>query len=213
MTGVVINDRFWGKANHSLQNFFEQVKYVSLKWIHFFAIQNATNVIDIRDAAQLHDRQMRTENVLKLYGNSIVRIGYSYFKNMSDAEDILQDTLIQYLRKAPIFENEDHEKAWLLRVAINTCKNQLKYNKRRMSMELDEGLIAEENNEFMFVWDAVNDLSVKYREVVHLFYHEGYSTAQIGELLDKKEPTVRSLLYRARKILKGILGEEYDFEE
>jgi RNA polymerase sigma-70 factor (ECF subfamily) len=119
---------------------------------------------------------------------------------MSDAEDILQDTLIQYLRKAPVFENEDHEKAWLLRVAINICKNQLKYNKRRMSMELDEGLIAEENNELLFVWDAVNDLSVKYREVVHLFYHEGYSTAQIGPLLDKKEPTVRSLLHRARKI-------------
>lgn len=213
MTCRVINDRFWGNANYSLRSFIEQVKYVSLKWVHFFTVKNEGNVIDFRDASQLYDRQMRTENALKLYGNSIVRIGYSYFKNMSDAEDILQDTLIRYLRKAPVFENEDHEKAWLLRVAINTCKNQLKYNKRRMSMELDEGLIAEENNELLFVWDAVNDLSVKYREVVHLFYHEGYSTAQIGELLDKKEATVRSLLHRARKILKGILGEAYDFEE
>jgi len=200
MTCRVINDRFWGKANYSLQNLFEYVKYVSLKWICSFSVQNSSKVIDIRESVLSNERQLRSENALKLYGNSIVRIGYSYFKNMSDAEDILQDTLIQYLRKAPVFENEDHEKAWLLRVAINTCKNQLKYNKRRMSMELDEGLIAEENNELLFVWDAVNDLSVKYREVVHLFYHEGYSTAQIGALLDKKEPTVRSLLHRARKI-------------
>jgi len=200
MTCRVINDRFWGKANYSLQNLFEYVKYVSLKWICSFSVQNSSKVIDIRESVLSNERQLRSENALKLYGNSIVRIGYSYFKNMSDAEDILQDTLIQYLRKAPVFENEDHEKAWLLRVAINICKNQLKYNKRRMSMELDEGLIAEENNELLFVWDAVNDLSVKYREVVHLFYHEGYSTAQIGPLLDKKEPTVRSLLHRARKI-------------
>ena len=73
----------------------------------------------------------RAEYILNTYGDSILRYAYSYLHNMSDAEDILQDTLIQYLKTGPVFENAAHEKAWLLRVAANLSKNRLDYNSIR----------------------------------------------------------------------------------
>ncbi len=112
--------------------------------------------------------------LLDKYGNNILRVAYSYLHNMSDAEDILQDTLIQYIRKAPEFENENHEKAWLLTVAGNLSKNKIEYLNIRKADELSEELVAENKEDLAFVWDAVKQLPEKYREVVHLFYQEGY---------------------------------------
>ena len=150
--------------------------------------------------------------MLDQYGNSILRLAYSYLHQMEDAEDILQDTLIQYMQKAPAFEDQEHEKAWLLRVAINLSKNRLQYNRRRAFSELDENLAREEGEDLSFVWEAVRDLPVHYREVIHLFYQEGYTTAQIGKLLGRRESTVRSMLHRARELLREKLKEGYDFE-
>ena len=147
------------------------------------------------------------------YGNNVLRLAYSYLHNMSDAEDVLQDTLIQFIKKQPRFETVRHEKAWVLRVAINISKNKITYNKIRKTDELSNTLAANETEDLSFVWDAVKLLPSKYREVVHLFYYEGYSTAQIASLLSKKEATVRSLLLRARIKLKEVLKEVYDFEE
>ena len=132
---------------------------------------------------------------------------------MSDAEDILQDTLIRYLKTLPHFENQDHEKAWLLRVAANLSKNRIQYNTLRKTDELDETLAAEHREDLSFVWDAVKALPENYREAVHLFYYEGYSTVQIADMLGKKEATIRSDLYRGRAKLKEVLKEVYDFAE
>lgn len=83
------------------------------------------------------------ERLLNFYGNSILRLAYSYLHNMNDAEDILQDTFIQYLKTSPVFSNQKHEKAWLFRVAANLCKNKLAYNQIRETDELEEQLHAE----------------------------------------------------------------------
>ncbi len=154
----------------------------------------------------------RAEILLEKYGNIVLRVAYSYLHNMSDAEDILQDTLIQYLRYAPEFDSEVGEKAWLLKVAANLSKNKIKYNKIRETDELAEELVSEEKTDLAFVWDVVKELPEVQREVVHLFYHEGYSTKEIADILSRKESTVRSDLLRARKQLKKILKEAYDFE-
>ena len=138
---------------------------------------------------------------------------YSYLHNLSDAEEILQDTLIQFMKSAPTFTSESHRKAWLLRVAGNLSKNRISYNAIRQTDELKEELVQEEREDLSFVWDAVKDLPVKYREVIHLFYYEGYSTAQIAQVLEKNETTVRSLLSRGRKQLKQVLKEAYDFAD
>ncbi len=150
--------------------------------------------------------------MLDQYGDSILRLAYSYLHNMSDAEDIVQETLIKYMKTAPEFENETHEKAWLLRVASNLSKNKIDYNKVRQADELDETLKAEEREDLSFVWEAVKALPKNYREAVHLFYHEGYSTKEIASILRRNESTVRSDLKRGREKLKIMLKEVYDFD-
>lgn len=157
---------------------------------------------------QAIDRQ--AERMLTEYGNSVLRLAYSYLHNMSDAEEVLQDTLIQFLKPAPALERAAHEKAWLLRVAANLSKNRIDYNRLRTSDELHEELIAEEREDLSFVWDAVKALPAQYREVIHLFYHEGYSTSEIARMLGRKESTIRSDLRRGREKLKDVLKEAYD---
>ena len=160
----------------------------------------------------MENNRDRAAVLLEKYGNSILRTAYSYLHNMEDAEDILQDTLIQYLKSGSEYNDEEHEKAWLLRVAINLSKNKIKYNKVRETDELMEELVSEEKEELSFVWEAVKSLPEKYVEVIHLYYQEGNSTAEIAGLLNKKESTVRSDLKRARDKLKKILKEDDDFE-
>lgn len=150
--------------------------------------------------------------ILNLYENDILRMAYSYLHNMEDAEDIVQDTVICYWQKAPQNMDMEKEKAWLLTVASNLSKNKIRYKKLRKADELLDTLAQEEREDLSFVWEAVKTLPVKYREAVHLFYYEGYSTRDIAQILHRNESSVRSDLRRGREQLKKILKEAYDFE-
>lgn len=172
---------------------------------------NKAKAVSGGNAANREAVNMQAARVLDEYGNSILRLAYSYLHNMSDAEDILQETLIQFLKTGPLLENTSHEKAWLLKVAANLSKNRIEYNRIRQTDELEETLAADCREDLSFVWEAVKALPDKYREVIHLFHYEGYSTAQIGKMLNRKEATVRSDLRRGRQKLKDILKEAYDF--
>lgn len=176
-------------------------------------MESNKNVIPMQEDLRSAQVNQQAGRLMESYGNSVLRLAYSYLHNMSDAEDVLQDTLIQFLRIQPQFETTEHEKAWFLRVAINISKNKITYNKIRKTDELSETLAVAETEDLAFVWDAVKQLPARYSEVVHLYYHEGYSTAQIASLLSKNNATVRSLLKRARMKLKDVLKEVYDFEE
>ena len=158
------------------------------------------------------DANETAARLLDQHGNKILRLAYSYLHNQSDAEDILQETLIKYLQTAPTFAGPTHEKAWLLKVAANLSKNRIEYNRLRDTDELEETLVAKERQDLAFVWEAVKQLPANYRAAIHLFYYEGYSTAQIARILDRKESSVRSDLRRGREQLKNILKEAYDFE-
>lgn len=160
-------------------------------------------------------RTVDAGRLLDDYGNSILRMAYSYLHNMDDAEDILQETLLRCIQTNPTFESSVHEKAWLLRVAANLSKDRLRSEKLREHAdidELDETLAAEQRNDLAFVWDAVKQLPPRYREAVHLFYCEDCTVAQISKILNRKESSVRSDLHRGRERLKEILREAYDFE-
>lgn len=146
------------------------------------------------------------------FGNAILRLAYSYLHNTQDSEDVLQDTLIRYVRSAPRFQNDKHAKAWLMRVAANLSKNRIGYNRTHPSDELNDTLIAEEREDLSFVWQAVKGLPPNQREAIHLFYQEGYSAAEIAAILRRNESTVRSDLKRGREALRKILKEAYDFE-
>ncbi len=163
-------------------------------------------------SVEAQQREQRAGELLDMYGNSILRLAYSYLHNMADAEDILQETLIRYLKSAPQFESGVHEKAWLLRVAANLSKNRIDYNKVRLSEELNEEIAADDREDLSYVWEAVKKLPETQCEVIHLFYQEGYSTAEIARLLSRREATVRSDLKRGRDKLRSILKEAYDFE-
>ena len=165
-----------------------------------------------KDALQ-ETAKRKAADFLDRYGDTILRCAYLYLHNMPDAEDVLQDTLIQYIRTKPSLESEAHEKAWLLRVASNLSKNRLRYNTLRATDELQEDLALEQNEDLGFVWEAVKSLPDKQREAVHLHYYEGYTTAEFSGIVGRKESTVRSDLRRGREKLKSILKEAYDFEQ
>ena len=152
-------------------------------------------------------------HALKTHGNAILRMSYSYLHNLADAEDILQDTLLCLMKANPAFSDSNHEKAWLLRVTINLCKNRLKsswFKRVEISEDYPDVTMSEDES---LVLGIVKKLPVKYREVIYLFYYEGYSTVEIAGLLQKNESTVRSLLHRAREKLRENLKGEYDFDE
>ena len=106
----------------------------------------------------------RAAQILDTHGNAILRYAYSSLHNMADAEEVLQDTLVQFLKTAPRFESEAHEKAWLLRVAGNLSKNRLSYNAVRAADELNDELVAENREDLSFVWQAVRDLKHTARQ-------------------------------------------------
>lgn len=173
---------------------------------------NACSQTDLSKADGRERINYQAERMFSDYGNAVLRTAYSYLHNMTDAEEILQDTLVQFLRTGPELKTKEHEKAWLLHVAANLSKNRIRYNTIRQTDELMEELVAEERDDLSFVWEAVKALPEKYREVVLLFYQEGYQTAQIAQILGMKEATARSSLSRGRVKLKAVLKEAYDFE-
>ncbi len=149
------------------------------------------------------------------YGNMILRIAYTYLKNKADAEDTVQDVFLQIIDKNPIFNDETHEKSWIVRTTINMCKNKLNlfWNKNKCSIDdITEFANYDKYSTDSNVLKAVLSLPDKYRLVVYMYYYEGYSTPEISKIIEKSDTTIRSLLHRARNKLKSILKEEYDFE-
>ena len=147
------------------------------------------------------------ERVVNEYATMLLRVAYSQLNNRAEAEDTVQEVLLKYMEKAPIFQSEEHEKAWLLRVTVNHCKNHLASAWFRKRADLDEGIPALDNAELEVV-SAVAALPAKYRAVVHLYYFEGYSTKEIAEMLHSRPNTVSSRLSRARALLAKALKEE-----
>ena len=163
----------------------EKVSFKSLFKKILCIISSVAKNIKAKEEAKL-----KAEKVLNDYGNSILRMAYSYLHNIQDAEDILQNTLIRYIKTEKEFDSEVYEKAWLLKVASNLIKNKLKYNKVRNYTELDETIPAPEKNDLAFVWETVKNLPEKYSEVIHLYYYEGYSSIEVAQILEKNQATV-----------------------
>lgn len=150
-----------------------------------------------------------TNRVIEKYADMIKRICLCHLKNAVDTEDVFQNVFLKYLLYEGTFENEEHEKAWFIRVTMNACKDHLKLLFRHSSVPLDTFLQREaahvepENRD---VLREVLLLPPKYKDVIYLHYFEGYSAREIGEILGKRENTIYSLLSRGRGILKGRLG-------
>lgn len=145
------------------------------------------------------------------YSDMVRRICFVYTKNQHDSEDIFQDVFIKYATYKKEFESKEHEKAWLIRVCINRCKDLLK-RAFRSEVPLDElvHLQDQQNGRPKEVLEAVIALPEKYRSVIYLHYFEGYTAPEISGIIGKNQNTVYTWLTRAKQDLKTALGGEPD---
>ena len=149
------------------------------------------------------------ERIVALYVDVVYCVALSYAKTKEDAEDVLQNVFLKLLTKRVKFEDDEHIRKWLIRVAVNEC-NSLWSSFWRKNVEYIDRMEEEitfQNADYSDLYDAIKVLPAKLRIVLHLFYYEGYRTKEIADLLHIREATVRSRLTRARKLLKSQLGE------
>ncbi|MDC7291409.1 RNA polymerase sigma factor [Blautia schinkii] len=155
------------------------------------------------------DTEQEVNRVVEEYADTVRRICYSYMKSYHDTEDIFQTVFLKYINTQPSFASRENEKAWFIRVTINCCKDFLKnfFRKNTCSFqEIDEPF--QEEQEYSQVREAVLSLPPKYRIVVYLHYYEGYTAAEIAEILRSKENTIYTRLSRGKKMLREELGGE-----
>ncbi len=152
--------------------------------------------------------EQEVNRVIEQYSDTVRRLCMIHLKNHADTEDIFQTVFLKYVLSSVSFENEEHEKAWFIRVTINACKDLLKSFFRTHIVSLDEildqpALLPPDNRE---VLEAVLSLPSKYRDVVYLHYYEEYSAPQISRILNKNVNTIYTLLTRSKEMLRKKLG-------
>ena len=151
--------------------------------------------------------RLPVQDLMNMYKNNVYAAAFSICKNASDAEDVVQDTFLQYYMTHKNFDNEQHIRAWLLRVAINKAKNIQSSFWHRNGMPLDDFIetLSFETPETKELFEEVMKLPEKYRVVVHLFYYEDYSIKEIAKILRTTESNIKVRLSRGRVKLKDAL--------
>ena len=153
--------------------------------------------------------QTGTQKFIETYNrhvDMVYRVCYSFMKNQTDTEDMVQETFLRLLSNKKKFADERHEKAWLIVTASNLCKDALK-NWWRTNENIDDYPdIPQKSSGSSTVMEAILSLSDDYKTAVYMYYYEGYSTAEIAGFLGCPDATVRSRLSRARKQLQAMLG-------
>lgn len=146
--------------------------------------------------------EQEANRILQTYGDMLYRTAYVLLGNPHDVQDALQEALLRYLEKAPVFASPEHEKAWLLRVTANCCKDYLRFCRRHTYLDLEplrECLPAQEHPHLQELYA----LPSKWKTVLMLHYFEGYSVKEIGGILGLSENAVKKRLQRAREALRG----------
>ncbi|MCM1118037.1 MAG: sigma-70 family RNA polymerase sigma factor [bacterium] len=183
------------------------------------------DTIMIQDVIRIQDK---LQEKIDSYSDMLYKIAFARMGNRADAEDVVQETFYQYFRHSRVFDNEEHEKAWLIRVTLNGCRKVWRsgFYRRRSELPEHEQMLGDESQDpgegspeeafldkekSQAVLEAVWRLPATYREVIHLFYYEELSVKEIAAILGRKVPTVTSQLTRGRELLKKSLREEYDF--
>lgn len=180
----------------------------------------------------MEDPNKKRDLQLKMdaYGGMLFKLCLIRLQNVQDAEDIVQEVFYQYLKREEPFESEEHEKAWLLKVAVNGCQKiwRSAWKKHRSGEDWQEMLAGfpDRGTEDTFsnpeeyslererrrqILAAVMALPARYREVIHLFYYQQLPIKAIAEITGRGQSTVTSQLTRGRELLSRSLKEEYDF--
>lgn len=156
-----------------------------------------------------NQEEYKNKNVamaLNQYADMVRRICFLYVHKREDVEDVFQDVFLKYMQRTEPFMSEEHEKAWILRVAINGCKNLLMSFWHNRISSLDDELMAAVPAESRDILQEVLALPHNERTSIYLFYYEGYTVPEIALIRKQKPNTVYSHLHRGRKRLKKVMG-------
>jgi RNA polymerase sigma-70 factor (ECF subfamily) len=158
----------------------------------------------------------KTNDIDEIYARQVdvvYRVCLSYAKNKADTEDCVSDTFMNLIKANPVFADLEHERAWLIRTAANVCKNYLTHwTRKNLNIDDHESELPAYDNihdstESSDVLQAVRGLPEKLKIPVYLFYYEGYTSAEIAEMLNKPDSTIRGHLRDAKILLKSKLKE------
>lgn len=154
------------------------------------------------------------EDVYYRYGDMVYRLALARCRKKSDAEDVLQEVFVRYIRYDPSFASAEHQKAWLVKATINCSNTWLRSLGKYSAAELNENIASGElanSDTAGDVYAAVMRLPKNMRTAVHLYYYEGYRISEIAELTDSNDNTVKSWLRRAKeKLEKDLKGDYFD---
>lgn len=148
------------------------------------------------------------ERAVSAYGSMLYRLALGMLRTPADAEDAVQETFIKYLQKAPGFQSEAHEKAWLIRVCVNRCRDMLRASKRRKNLP-DAAPATTETPPETGIMDALSKVPEKFRLPLLLHYAEGYSVSEIASIIRRTPSAVKMRLQKGRRMLEEIYRREY----
>lgn len=153
------------------------------------------------------------ERIVEAYSDLLLRLAMHHVNNLAEAQDVVQDVFLKYMKAHPVFNDCEHEKAWLYRVCISRCKDYHRHwwQKKRINSDCD--IKSYEKKDGFILLDEIKKLEFHERNAVYLFYYEQYSIKEIAQIFNAKENTVSSWLHRARLKLKEQLKGEWDDEE
>ena len=162
------------------------------------------------------EEEITADGAIERYADMVYRLALSQMKNRTDADDLFQEVFVRLVSHIQELQSWDHVKAWLLKVTANCGKKHFEqyWNKNVSFIEEPEQMVDANGSYRMEeehpVRAAVGLLPPKYRMVIHLFYFEQISIAEIAQLTEQKESTVKSQLFRAREMLKETLKGDPD---
>ncbi|MDF9825767.1 RNA polymerase sigma factor (sigma-70 family) [Breznakia sp. PF5-3] len=159
----------------------------------------------------------RNEQIKRLYlqhVDMVFRICFLFLKNEADAKDGVQDIFVKLIEKDIEFTSDEHEKAWIIRVSINYCKDQLRkvWNKRKSDIPNLEEFFGINNHHDQYLLSCILQLPTKYKDIIYLHYYEGYTIEEISKIQNISSSTLRSRLSKAKYILKERFEKEESYE-
>lgn len=155
--------------------------------------------------------ELDVERIVDTYGNMLFRICLVMLSNEKDAEDVVQDTFITYLTKTPTFNDSEHEKAWLITIATNRCKNMRRYNFIRKHMDISDVQLYSKDDENYGLLDQLMKLPNRHKIVLLLYYVEGYKVDEIANILTITVSAVKKRLQRGRELLRERYRKENEY--
>lgn len=154
------------------------------------------------DSEKQYFSDMYEKHAKTLYGVCLL-----YLKNKDDAEEAVTESFIKLMESKPVFENDSHEKSYLIKIAVNTCKNLLKSGWRKNVVHDEDVLMYMTTSEEESIMEEILSLPPKYRVIIYMYYYQGYKAQEIADIMNISLSAVLSRLSRGRKRLKDILTE------